>query len=543
VQAVLATRLAQLSPPARQLAEVAATIGRQFSIPLLQQAGDADEEGLTHGLDELWRRRIVRERGLDAYDFSHDKLRETAYTTLSPARRRLLHHRVAQALESIHGADLDPASRQIAAHYRRAGRPAQAIPYYLRAGQVASRIYAQQEAIATFERALALLATETRDTPPSPGRSQVAAHSQMAARCHEGLGDVLAPNQPGAARRAYADALQELSQEDLLARARLHRKIAKTWWPEGEHEQALEAAHRALSILGPEPTTPDAAWWNEWGQVQELRSLVCYYSARMQELDETVKEMERGLEHHTTPMQQFYHAQAIGAARLRRDRYVVSEQQAAQLSLWLQKLRESADPDTYTRLLFFLGWGLLLLGDLEEAEEHLQEALALAERTGHLVHRTWSLTQLCILYRRRGDAEATRECARRCLQSAMSAQQLENAAVARGNLAWIAWREGDLAEAEKQGQAALELWEQSPFVYAFHWTARIPLLVMALAREQVPEALDHARALLDPQQQKLPDPLEASLEAAIQAGQDRGAEAAAHRLERAIQVAKETGYL
>jgi hypothetical protein len=156
-------------------------------------------------------------------------------------------------------------------------------------------------------------------------------------------------------------------------------------------------------------------------------------------------------------MQQFYHAQAIGAARLRRDRYVVSEQQEAQLSFWVQKLRGSADTDTYTRLLFFLGWGLLLLGHLEEAEAHLQEALALAERTGHLVHRTWSLTQLCILYRRRGDAKATNEYALRCLQVAMSAQQLENAAVARGNLSWIAWREGDLAEAEEQGQTALEL--------------------------------------------------------------------------------------
>jgi tetratricopeptide (TPR) repeat protein len=209
-------------------------------------------------------------------------------------------------------------------------------------------------------------------------------------------------------------------------------------------------------------------------------------------------------------MQQYRHSQAIGAARLRRDRYVVSEQQAAQLSTWVQKLQGSADTDTYTRLLFFLGWGLLLLGHLEEAEEHLQEALALAERTGHLVHRTWSLTQLCILYRRRSQTEATHEYALRCLQVAKSAQQLENAAVARGNLAWIAWREGNLAEAEEQGQAALELWQKSPFVYAFHWTARFPLLAVALDREEIPEALDHARALLDPQQQKLPEPLEAA---------------------------------
>ncbi|MGD9318208.1 MAG: hypothetical protein PVG56_15335, partial [Anaerolineae bacterium] len=522
---------------------VAATIGRQFSIPLLQQAGDADEEGLARDLDELWRRRIVRERGLDAYDFSHDKLRETAYTTLSPARRRLLHHRVAEALESIHEADLDPVGRQIAAHYRRAGRHAQAISYYLRAGQVASRIYAQDEAIAAFERALALLETETRDAPLSPGRSQVAAHSQMAARCHEGLGDVLAPNQAGAARRAYADALQEIPKEDLLARARLHRKTARTWWPEGEHEKALQAVHRALAILGPEPTVPDAAWWNEWGQIQELRSLVCYYSARMQELDETIIELQRGLEHYATRRQQFLVVQAIGAARLRRDRFVVSDWALAQIPTLADEIRTSGDLDTYTRILFNWGFGLLLHGDLEGAEEHLQESLALAERTGHLVHQTWNLTQLSILYRRRGDAEATREYALRCLQVALSAQQLENAAVARGNLAWIAWREGNLAEVEEQGRAALDLWRTSPFVYAFHWTALLPLLAVAMEKDALVEALGHARALLHAQQQKLPDPLEAALKAAVQAGDDEGAEAAADHLERVIRVAQENGYL
>ncbi len=125
----------------------------------------------------------------------------------------------------------------------------------------------------------------------------------------------------------------------------------------------------------------------------------------------------------------------------------------------------------------------------------------------------------------------------------MSAQQLENAAVARGNLAWIAWREGDLAEAEEQGQTALELWQKSPFVYAFHWTALLPLLAIALEKEALAEALNHARALLHPQQQKLPDPLEAALEAALQAADDGGTEAAGQHLERVIQVAKEEAYL
>jgi DNA-binding SARP family transcriptional activator len=65
VQAVIETRLAQLSAPARDLVALAATIGREFSVDVLAAAGDTDEDMLVRSLDELWRRRIVRERGGD----------------------------------------------------------------------------------------------------------------------------------------------------------------------------------------------------------------------------------------------------------------------------------------------------------------------------------------------------------------------------------------------------------------------------------------------------------------------------------------------
>ena len=103
VQVVIAARLAQLSPPARELVGLAAVIGRTFTFEVLAQASGNDEDTLVQGLDELWQRRIVREQGGDAYDFSHDKLREGAYTALSAARRRLLHRRVAETLEMGYG--------------------------------------------------------------------------------------------------------------------------------------------------------------------------------------------------------------------------------------------------------------------------------------------------------------------------------------------------------------------------------------------------------------------------------------------------------
>jgi hypothetical protein len=159
VRAVLTARLDQLGPRARELSECAATIGRAFSYDVLREAADLDEHELVPALDELWRRRIVREHPTLGYDFSHDTLREAAVQTLSPARARLLHRRVAQALEIVHAASLDEVSAALAAHYERAGLSERAMGYYRRAARAASAVYAHRQAVALLERALVLVAT------------------------------------------------------------------------------------------------------------------------------------------------------------------------------------------------------------------------------------------------------------------------------------------------------------------------------------------------------------------------------------------------
>src|SRR6185436_78388 len=114
--AVIAGRLAQLSDHTRETAAAAAVIGRAFDLEVLVRLV-GDEDAVARALDELWRKRIVREQGPNAYDFTHDKLRDVAYSETSAPKRRLLHRRVAEFLIAAHAKDLDPVSAQIAAHY------------------------------------------------------------------------------------------------------------------------------------------------------------------------------------------------------------------------------------------------------------------------------------------------------------------------------------------------------------------------------------------------------------------------------------------
>ena len=165
MRAVLRARLGQLTDGARRLAEAAAVIGRPFSVGLLVSASGTDEHELVDHVDELWRRRIIREQGL-TYDFSHDKLRAVALEMVSPARRRQLHRAVAEAIAVELHNDIDAASPQLAAHYDQAGMVEPAIDAYRVAGGRAVAVSALEEAVTMFRRALALLA----DLPPSPDR-------------------------------------------------------------------------------------------------------------------------------------------------------------------------------------------------------------------------------------------------------------------------------------------------------------------------------------------------------------------------------------
>lgn len=156
VQAIIQTRLAQLSPQARRLAGLAATIGRDFTLDTLSRACAAEAIDIVC-LDELCRRRIIRELGSGRFDFTHDRLREGAYAEIGPARRVLLHRRAAEALAAAHAVDPGAVSAQIAVHYERAGLPEQAIPFYQRAAEAATRVHANRDGIDLITRALELV--------------------------------------------------------------------------------------------------------------------------------------------------------------------------------------------------------------------------------------------------------------------------------------------------------------------------------------------------------------------------------------------------
>ncbi len=157
VQSVVAARLALLSDEARATAEVAAAVGRDFPFDILAHASDLEEDTLVRALDELWRRHIVRVQAEERWDFSHDRIREVAYSAIGPARRRLIHRRIAQAMELLFANRLDDVSASIGGHLDRGGQPARAVPFLERAAAAATRLSATAEAGRCLTQALAIV--------------------------------------------------------------------------------------------------------------------------------------------------------------------------------------------------------------------------------------------------------------------------------------------------------------------------------------------------------------------------------------------------
>ena len=154
VQAVIESRLAQLSHGTLELAGLAAVIGNSFSFAVLAAASGREPETVVEALDELRQRRIIREQGVDRYDFTHDKIRHGAYTGLSSARRRLFHWRIAEVLETAHADELEAVSVQLTSHFEQAGILYKALQYCTMAAERAAGVYAYRDAEQLYARAI-----------------------------------------------------------------------------------------------------------------------------------------------------------------------------------------------------------------------------------------------------------------------------------------------------------------------------------------------------------------------------------------------------
>jgi len=170
VQGSLNARLDRLGP-AKAIAQVAATIGREFSFALLTSVAGASEPELRDGLNRLTAAELLSRREdatEETYIFKHALVRDTAYQSLLRKSRRELHERIAESLTSRFPETARQSPELVAEHFSAAGRATDAVKYWLLAGQQALGRAANHEAIIHIKRGLELVS----ELPPDDRNAQ-----------------------------------------------------------------------------------------------------------------------------------------------------------------------------------------------------------------------------------------------------------------------------------------------------------------------------------------------------------------------------------
>lgn len=360
VQAVVAARLALLSSEARETAEVAAAVGRDFQFDLLATAGDLEEPVLVRALDELWQRHIVRVQADERWDFSHDRIREVAYGGMGPARRRLVHRRIAQGMELLFASRLDEVSASLAVHLDRGGQPARAVPFLERAAAVATRVSANEEAIRCLNYALSLLgtlpATRERDA------TELAIRSSLSIALNSARG------------YASIDVEQNLDRVIALSRGDGQGQLPVRW---------LWVAFTHRFMLGDMKAARDAS---DQALANSLGDPSCVCEA--------------------------HHAMAgmltsIGEHAAARDHFEASL--AAYDELHPQRSALGSDLGVFAHAWY--SHALWLLGEEELALTHADQAIALSRRLDHLFSKTIALAYAALLHQLRRDSPRVLEYA------------------------------------------------------------------------------------------------------------------------------------
>jgi class 3 adenylate cyclase/predicted ATPase len=171
VQGVLASRIDRLSADEKELLQILAVLGREFPFELVRRVTLKPDDDLNRMLRQLQLAEFIYEQpatGDVEYIFKHALTQEVAHDALLADRRKLVHERAGQALESMFAGQLDDHLDELAHHYSRSDNVGKAVEYLGRSGQQALQRSAYTDSIRSLNAGLELL----QKLPDNPERIQ-----------------------------------------------------------------------------------------------------------------------------------------------------------------------------------------------------------------------------------------------------------------------------------------------------------------------------------------------------------------------------------
>ncbi len=489
VEGIVASRVDRLSPDEQLTVKVASVIGRRFPVDALRDVHPATpkRESLDGWLATLEQRGLTAPDVVDgrpAFTFTHAILQQVVYDSLLFAHRKGLHRSVAEWIEREEQSDLTPHYPALARHWEVAGDVVRTIDYLERAGEQATKLFANDEAVSFITKAQRLLKEQTAAAAVAP-RERQAKWSRLLGKAHFGMGDL------DTGYEAMREALRLLGRPEpgrtamafgLLGHVVIqtgHRIVGARWLSRiGNRDAALESAE-IYQLL----TTPYFARGDWLGGLYSN-----WYSANIAERYEADARSSGLLALSLTN---------LAGAWLN----LVPIRRIGDWYLHTARARALADGDFGA-----LGWNYLVEAtvrvmncNVDEAQRPLDAARRIYRELGdsrRWEEMTWFLTSWHFYC---GRYDASLAAGQEQLASAQARDDVESQLLARNQLALVAVARNDASEAATQLTEAVRLHERGGNLAERVCTLGIRALALARAGDtgSAVETLQTVSPLLD----------------------------------------------
>jgi DNA-binding SARP family transcriptional activator/tetratricopeptide (TPR) repeat protein len=534
LERLVLSRVDRLSPAARDAVRAASVLGTEFTLSQLTAVCGTTEPP-REAVTELRIRDLIHEQPGQpepTFRFRHALIQEATYNGLLRAERRLLHGRAAWALEAAAlatgSADrLAEVAALLSHHFAAAGEDEPDLRYLELAGDHATAVFANAEAISLFRAAVAIVRS---------GRAgSRAAQAALLAKLANVLWRTARRDE---ARDAFTEALLAVDPADTPLRAHLLTRLGRLEMIDRHYQAAGKAFDQALVLLGEDPPAQDDTTIDQWLEltVDGLADL----HAQLGESERAVAILETArplVESGGRPARVYAFHHVLTRIRLLRNSYRVDEADIASMRAGLAAAELSDEEKDVGYATYFVGHLLLLHGDLTQAKGFLERSLALAERIGESILLGESMLGLAMIAVRRHDVDTVRSLVPR-VRAAMPVMPWHEVNVT-AFLAWLAWQDERPVEVIALAGQLVERADALGSQDLSHgWVGLWPLLASHLSQDDVPAAVAVAHWLLEPGQQQPPDELALALRAAVP-----GSEDTRDRLAAALALAHKHGYL
>jgi predicted ATPase/class 3 adenylate cyclase len=409
LQELIMARFDRLTNTQRRVLQVAAVIGKDFSLPVLHGVMQSLEvQALRLTVDSLVEREFIlpQSGNLDTeYTFRHVLMSDVIYSTILKKERRQLHGQVGEMLETLYSERIEDQVELLANHYRWSSRLDKALQYLVLAGKKAMRNYSNEQARLHYETALEVL-------------PQVDHLPYDELQVYMGLGDVLAfIGEYPEARQKYQKSLRAIGTQESSQYAEecssLYRKIARTYERSGDYEQALAHLHQAIGCLEISPLT------------------------------------------HSEEQAEIWHD--IGWIHFRRGNFVEAEQY---LGRALELVESTNAYGVIASIHNRLAGIAMNQGDWDRAVRYLQKSISIRGTIGDLVGLASSTNNLGYLEIEMGEFDSALENLTRNYDLVKRLGQVEGIAIALSNLGWLHILRGEPEEADQALSQSLEMARQ-----------------------------------------------------------------------------------